>query len=316
MYNLDRYAVRIHLKTDIEEGHSREELIRFCLENEQQYIAIGWSCVYERDGKLFENYAKYYEAVKVHVGKRGGRMNHVHNLFRDAMENDLFWTRDEKGFYWICRATGVAQSYYDWGLDIGAVFPVKAYRVGMEVPGQIKASFNRPRGRTAEQIQYDIITEYSKFIYNEMSGETFYKVNEIHSADFLENLPDFELEELVISYLQVEKDYYLLSNSIAFRSTTADVECELIPRNVGAARKAVVQVKGPKGSLKSSWYKKYVERGFDVYLHCPSQNYEDDLGDEHVIYITKEELLAFVKNKEAVISENITKYKNLFVSGK
>ena len=39
-------------------------------------------------------------------------------------------------------------------------------------------------------------------------------------GSILDNLPDFDLEELVISYLQIKKNFYVLSNSIANKSTT------------------------------------------------------------------------------------------------
>ena len=65
------------------------------------------------------------------------------------------------GYYWICRAKVGAQSFCDKEKDIGAVIPVEAYLYGLEVPGQIKASFNRPRGGTAERIYDRTILEMS-----------------------------------------------------------------------------------------------------------------------------------------------------------
>lgn len=39
-------------------------------------------------------------------------------------------------------------------MDIGAVLPIEAYKVGLNIPGQIKASFNRPCAGTAESIEF------------------------------------------------------------------------------------------------------------------------------------------------------------------
>ena len=115
-------------------------------------------------------------------------------------------------------------------MDIGALLPIVAYKVGMDVPEQIKASFNRPNGGIAQKIYDEAIVEYSKYMYNLHSESQKYDYKKIKGS-FLDNLPDFELEEMVIAYLQLEKNYYVLSNSIAKKSTTIKIECELISRD-------------------------------------------------------------------------------------
>ena len=50
---------------------------------------------------------------------------------------------------------------------ISSTIYIEAYKIGIEVPGQIKASFNRPRGGIAEDKKDEIIVEYSKYLsYN------------------------------------------------------------------------------------------------------------------------------------------------------
>ena len=46
---MNDYVVRINLKTDCEgKGKAgRKKLIDFCLNNNEQYLAIGWSYVYK-----------------------------------------------------------------------------------------------------------------------------------------------------------------------------------------------------------------------------------------------------------------------------
>lgn len=89
-------------------------------------------------------------------------------------------------------------------------------------------------------------------------------------GNFLDNLPDFKLEELVIAYLQLKENYYVLSNSIANKSTTVKIECELISRDISTPRKAVVQVKGGHSrKIDASDYKEYVNDGYLVYLYAP-----------------------------------------------
>ncbi len=296
------HITRINLKTDCDD---RSALIDFCLNGDKQYLVIGWSYIYEK-GIEIKNYEDFYYAVKEDVS----RINHAFNVFWDAEEDDLFWTRDLEGNYWICRAVGKAQIKYDYSLDIGAILPVVAYKVGMQVPGQIKASFNRPRGGIAEGIYDAIIVEYSKHIFNTLSGIEKYECNQLEGS-ILENLPDFDLEELVIAYLQIEKNFYVLSNSIANKSTTIKIECELIGRDKDNKKKAVVQVKGGKTkSVDALNYKAYADDGYEVYLYAPVIENLDAVPN--CIEITKEVLLSFYNEYKCILPESITRWEYLF----
>lgn len=298
-------VTRINLKTNCAD---RNELVAFCLRGEKQYLAIGWSYVYateEQKGKIHA-YQDYYKAVRKSVK----RMNHALNVFWGAKKDDLFWTRDLDGSYWICRAVGEAQPYYDEIMDIGAVLPVEAYQVGLDVPGQIKASFNRAYGGIAQNLYEESIIEFSKFLFNQKSGKSVYAYKKMNQ-DILRNLPDFELEELVISYLQIKENYYLLSNSIAKKSTTVKVECELISRDLSNPRKAVVQVKGGSNKeIDAREYQAFVDTGYFVYLFAPRILHQDKMN--RVVEITKEELLAFYKEYRPILPESITRWEDLF----
>ena len=295
-------VTRINLKTDCQD---RRQLIQFCLKQTEQYLAIGWSYVYSSPNKI-SSYEDYYYAVKNSVK----RVNHVLNVFWYAKENDLFWTRDLDGCYWICRATGNAQPYFSEEMDIGAILPVEAYPVGLEVPGQIKASFNRPRSGTAESIRSVSIVNYSQFIFNQQSGRAFYSY-EVQENHLLENLPDFDLEELVISYLQLKENYYVLSNSIANKSTTIKIECELISREISCPRKAVVQVKGgTQKEIDALDYLPYADRGYLVYLYAPAIRNKDKV--KNIIEITKEDLLSFYQEYKALLPDSIVRWEDLF----
>lgn len=298
------YVTRIHLKTAC---NNRKKLIDFCLNGEEKYVAIGWSYVYKNNDKI-ENYEKYYKVVK----NRSKKINHALNVFKETEKNDLFWTRDLEGNYWICRAEGKAISKNREDIDVGAVVPVEAYKVGLEVPGQIKASFTRPNGGICERIKSDndIIKEYSKYIFNELSGKELYKYKK-ENGEFIDNLPDFDLEELVISYIQLEKNYYLLSNSIAKHSTTIKIECEFISRDLNNIRKSVVQVKGGKRtSLDAKEYEQYINEGYIVYLYAPEVKDIDKV--KNCEEITRNELLLFYEKYKKILPESITKWENMF----
>ena len=298
------YVTRINLKTATEQ---RKQLIDFCLHGKNQFLAIGWSCV----DFTSDDYSAFYDTVVEYVHGQKRRLNSALNIFKEARENDLFWTRDLNGEYWICRVKSLAKAYLNKELDIGAILPVEAYAFGLEVPGQIKASFNRARGGIVQRLQYPAITEYSKFVFNKLSGEEYYDVNLNIANNLIANLPDFELEELVISYLQIVKGYYLLSNSIANKSTTVKIECQLISRDINNVKKAVVQVKGPKaGELDALSFKEYEDKGYYIYLYARDIKNLEEM--KNVIRISTQELQAFYTEYKAILPESITQFENLF----
>lgn len=98
------YVTRINLKTATDQ---REKLIDFCLHGKNQFLAIGWSCVNIESGQ----YTDFYNAVKVYVHSQHKRINSALNIFSYAGVNDLFWTRDMDGVYWICRVKDTAKVF-------------------------------------------------------------------------------------------------------------------------------------------------------------------------------------------------------------
>ena len=295
------YVARLHLKTNT---CHRQEMVDFCFNNSEQYVAIGWSRLSE--GITSDDFREYYNRIK----QENGKANPAINIFRNAKVDDLLWTRDLNGNYWICKVKSPVKVVCDKRMDIGALIPVEAYNFGMQVPGQIKASFTRINGGTAGYIRDGIIVEYSKLVFNQLSQSNYYQVIP-YVGGLLDNLPDFDLEELVISYLQVKENYYVLSNSIAKNSTTIKIECEMMSRDVENPRKAVVQVKGKKArELNALDFKQYVEEGYIVYLHAPKISNLDQL--KNVVRIYDSTLLDFYEKNKPILPASITQWEDLF----
>ena len=295
------YVARLHLKTNT---CHRQEMVDFCLNNSEQYVAIGWSRL--REGITSDDFREYYNRIK----QENGKANPAINIFRNAKVDDLLWTRDLNGNYWICKVKSPVKVVCDKRMDIGSLIPVEAYNFGMQVPGQIKASFTRINGGTAGYFHDEIIIEYSKLVFNQLSQSNYYQVIP-YVGGLLDNLPDFDLEELVISYLQVKENYYVLSNSIAKKSTTIKIECEMMSRDVENPRKAVVQVKGKKArELDALDFKQYVEEGYIVYLHAPKISNLDQL--KNVVRIYDSTLLDFYEKNKPILPASITQWEDLF----
>ena len=140
-----------------------------------------------------KNYRDYYDIVKESEKRNGKRINSALNTFLDTKADDLFWTRDLDGMYWICRAKGEAIPNCDKELDIGAVVPVEGYLVGLEVPGQISGSFNRVNGGIKQSLDKEKeIVEYSKYMFNSRAGRNVYEVKKMEGG-LLNNLSSFDL---------------------------------------------------------------------------------------------------------------------------
>jgi len=308
---MNQFVARVHLNSDVQDkDQGRQKLIDFCLGNPRdQYLAIGWSCAHPKD-KEISRFSDFYDAVSIWCKENKKRIDTSINLFRESQVDDLFWTRDLSGHYWICRAKAEPVAYCSDELDIGALLPVEAYQFQLEVPGQIKAAFNRINGGVAQRIYDKTILNYSKFVFNKCSGTNTYTIDTNTDGDIISNLPDFELEELVISYIQIKYDYYVLSNSIANKSTTIAIECEFMSRDNKNPKRAVVQVKGEKGEIDVSQYKIYLEKGYEVFFY--SMNYKNKINHSQIMYIERKDLLGFYQKYKPVLPESITHWEDLF----
>ncbi|MDE6618497.1 MAG: ribonuclease D [Clostridiales bacterium] len=296
-------VTRIHIKPS---GDDRNGLLQYCLDNAQkQFVVIGWSRIREACKDKIRNFDDLWNCVK----ETTRRINPALNVFWSAKKDDLFWTRDSRtGEYWICRALDVANvDYYNTTWDLGAQIPVEAYCVGFSIAGQLLRSFNKARGGIVQTNFSNDIVNYSKYIFNKCSGKQYYNLEPIQ-GDIIDNLPPEEMEELVITYLQVKKNYYVSSNSIAQKSTTPNIECILFSRDKANPLKAVVQVKSGHFSLDGENYKEYVEAGYKVYLYA-EYCYNTNLAN--IIQITRQELTEFYNEYKTILPNSIVSWEKL-----
>lgn len=297
-------VTRINIKPS---GDDRNGLLHYCLDNpKKQYVAIGWSHIREKYKDRIRNFDDLWHCIK----ETGRRINPALNVFWYAKKDDLFWTRDSRtGNYWICRAlSGANVEYYNTLWDLGAQIPVEAYCVGLVVPGQLLRSFNKARGGIVQTNFGDDIVNYSKYIFNKYSEKQYYDIEKKLYGNIIDNLPAEEVEELVITYLQVKNNFYLSSNSIAKNSTTPKIECILFSRDKTKLLKAVVQVKSGHYNLNGNDYKEYVSDGYIVYLYaekCYNTNNSD------IIQITRQDLVTFYNENKAILPNSITQWESL-----
>ena len=297
-------VTRINIKPS---GTDRDGLLHYCLDNPQkQFVVIGWSFIREK----YKDTIKNFDNLRHWVKKSGSRINPALNIFGNAKKDDLFWTRDHRtGNYWICRALDVANvEYYNTLWDLGAQIPVEAYCVGLSIPGQLLRSFNKAHGGIVQSNFGNDIVNYSKYIYNKYSGKSYYDIEYTMQGDIIDNLPAEEVEELVITYLQIKNNYYLSSNSIAKNSTTPKIECVLLSRNKDVPLKAVVQVKSGHYYLDGNDYKEYVNNGYIIYLYAENCY---NTNQKNIIQIQRQDLINFYNEYKTILPDSITAWENL-----
>ena len=102
----------------------------------------------------------------------------------------------------------------------------------------------------------------------------------------------------------------MLSNSIANKSTTRKIECELTSRSVEDKRKAVVQVKsGNSAWLNALDYADYADDGYIVYLYAPHVQNAENV--QNAVVITKESLRSFYYDYKEILPDSITMWETL-----
>ena len=301
--NDDVNLYRIHLKTSTKVD--REELIKYCLYEKPHKIAIGWSCLHKNNPNLKTGF-DLSEAFKQDKNENPkGKTKRPLACFARLKTNDLVWTRDLNGIYYLCRVLEEPKAEFSEELDIGATTAVEIIEVDTSVSGGIISRFTRPNSPTIEPINDKNCIEYSKYIYNEFTKDDYrYERDSTFKFDLIDMLPAKDMEELVLDYIQIKYDYYLSKNSVAPLSTTIKIECEFFPRNKGQSP-AVCQVsfKGNGEKFTSEYYQKYIDAGKKVFLFFAKHEYDEPR--KGITYITKKEIVDFAYQNKDILPPSI-----------
>ena len=278
---------RIHNKNDFSEskGYTKDDLIQFC--KTEGIIGVGWSkittCIDSEDAirKEAEQYNDRATAGLKAV-----------NAMRSMQLNDLIWAR-VNGIYYLCKVTGLwinrkaEGKHYD--LDVSNYVNVEWLTVGMEdlIPGHVISSF-RPAA-AAQKIKN--VEAISKYIWNKIKELNEYEIKN-ERLNIWELLSDKDIEEVVLLYIQIEKGYYILTQSL--KSTTKEYECTMINKN---GQLAFPQVKSGNVCVKADDYMDALKRREDaqIFLFTVCEKYvRNDSPNVH--YLTRKEIENFMQN--------------------
>lgn len=266
----------------------------FCIK--KNILGVGWSV--EFDGNVdWETYYKLAMESYYNQGLKGWwpAVNAIKNRMKI---DDLCWTRDWNGIYYLGQIVG------DWNYrgekdyrqaDVVNIRKCDWKRVGTidSVPGKVMNSFIPPR--TVQAINDESVLIYSQFLFNELSGQAIYPLPN-KSVDLFSLISAEDCEDLVGLFLQ-EKGYRIIPSSC--RADTAAYEFVLKHSETGNA--AVAQVKQGYVDLSVDDYKMLPT---EVFLFTTHGNYKGGYS-ENVHCISPEEIETFASNRQGVLSDRV-----------
>lgn len=224
-------------------------------------LGLGWAL--PSPGNRPIGWSQYVtEATKLYGSARElSRVKYLHD--RVAID-DLIWTRDLDGRYYLAQA--LASWCYDdsqdaWNADVVNIIPCDIRLIGLadSVPGKVVSCF-RPT-RAIQQIADDTISSFSQLKWNEVSGSPKYAPANSR-LDLFALIGDQATEDLVLLYLQL--DGWLVMASTR-RGDTLAYELVLVHRET--CERAVVQVKSGDDPLDPSGWAGRSERVFLFQAH-------------------------------------------------
>jgi hypothetical protein len=275
------YLFRIHIRPG---GGSSDmkETFEYCLRN--GLLGVGWRTEENKNTTDWDEYL--IESSKIH-----DNLNVCKYIKKWVNMNDLVWTRDASGqYYYLARVISgweywMNQEAIERDIDIANIFRVEFQKVNIDqVPGKVIACFRAPR--TIQEIADEKAIEYSKYLWNTVSGEKVYKIDNSKFSDVFMMLDDEETEDLVFLYLQ-SKGWYVVPNSR--KADTMRFEYLALDSKTG--ERAFTQVKTGNVHLNKE---EYSRDPYKIFLFQSNELY-DGKDSENVCCITKHELNDFLQ---------------------
>jgi hypothetical protein len=284
-------AWRLNIKTGASEGINPR---RFCID--RNILGVGWPV--DADGEV--DWERYYKLGEETYYKRGDKgWWPAVNAIKNRMQiNDLCWTRDWDGVYYLGRITsdwkyqGESENRNADVVNIRECLWKEAGEVDA-VPGKVVNSFIP--NRTVQAVDDESVRLYSQFLYNLLSHEPHYSLANV-SADLLSLVSAEDCEDLVGLFLQ-EKGYRMIASSC--KADTAAYEFVL--KHAETGKTAVAQVKQGYVNLN---VEEYSALPGEVYLFTTHGNYVGtSLASVHCIQ--PDEIRRFVDTRPHLLSDRL-----------
>jgi hypothetical protein len=220
--------------------------------------------------------------------------------------DDLVWTRDKKGRYFLGRVTG--DWYYDTSdenakANIVNVRKCEWHEIGTvdKIPGKVVNCFI-PRA-TVQRINDNTVKTFSKITYNQKSNSDFkYNVDDLSGENIFTLLSPDDCEDALAIYLQVLHGYYLIPSSC--KKDTAGYEYAL--KNKETGKIAVVQVKSGNTPLIPDDFFELAKPDIDVYLFATSGNYGKGTSKANIKTIDPEVIRKFLYEQANLLPDKMS----------
>jgi hypothetical protein len=226
--------------------------------------------------------------------------NNVSYIKKNVKEDDLIWTRDTSGKYYIAKVvSGWEYLAPKKALVVDIVNTVKCRFVAVvdidQVPGKVIANFRA--SRTIQRVANPDIEHYTKSLWNKLSRTSYFELED-HDKEtsFFDYLNDEDIEDIIFVKLQME-GWIVVPGSR--KKDTMKYEFYLINRTSG--ERAIVQAKSGKTRLNPSKWEQWKER---VFLFQSSGLYEC-LGSQKVICLEPDAIKAFVTENLALLPAHL-----------
>lgn len=207
---------------------------KYCLEN--KVLGLGWPVSTDESNITWSDFIALAE--KKYSPKS---LTRVKYLKKHLKENDLIWTRDANGEYYLAKShTGWEYLTSPDALDANILNIVRCDILKVpsidDVPGKVIACF-RPT-RAIQTIKDETTSNYSKYLLNRLSGKQTFVDIEKKFTNVFSFLDSDEAEDVVFIYLQT-KGWIVIPSSR--KADTMSYEFFLINKKTNS--KAIVQVK-------------------------------------------------------------------------
>lgn len=281
---------RINIKTDAELGIDPR---RFCLD--QRCLGVGWRAG-DCETLEWDAYEAHAKAAYPNDNGWWPALNALRNRMHD---NDLCWTRDTQGIYYLGRIDGpwkyIARPE-NLRADVVNIRPSEWVKVGPvdAVPGKVVNSF-RPN-RTVQVVDDETVRVFSAYFYNRHTPSALRYNLPAVSPDIFALLSDEDCEDLVALYMQL-RGYMLLASTCKL-STAA---YEFVMRHKESGERAAAQVKNGYEDISVTAYGDFPGR---VYLFTSKGRYTGD-PVSNVVCLSRDEMTAFIRANEHILPERV-----------
>lgn len=269
----------------------------YCLDN--KILGMGWPLEPPSESNM--TWEQYENLATRKYGK--GALTSVKNLRKQVNPNDLIWTRDKSGKYYLAKVQSPWE-YLDTedgrNADITNIVRcrIKPVDLADDVPGKIVAHFRAPM--TIQRITNPTATSYSRWLWNQLSKSKDYPVEPESSDNLFALLGSETTEDVIFMYLQMH-DWLIVPNSR--KADTMSYEFIAINRSTPHER-AVVQVKTGETPLNTENYTNVNER---VFLFQANGNYKGQ-DSSRVECLQPEDIEKFIRENIQIMPGVVQKW--------